>query len=117
MGIFSSLLGGGEWERSCPVCGLDAGSKPGGVTNFWGGALFQDNQQHQLAVREYNRLVADNPGHFVCWPAVVDMYVSRQALIEYRQVWENKHPGNQGPVWQDITTMLDGKASHNPVIF
>lgn len=119
MGVLKGIFTGnfGPWAVRCPVCGLDAGTKPGSFTNFYGIAMFQNLENHRTAVEGYNRLVDQNPGVFICWPAVVMMHLSRSSLEQYQQVYLNEYPGNHGGIWQDIQTMLDGKASHNPVVF
>jgi hypothetical protein len=118
MGFLKSLFTGdfGPYMVSCPVCGLIAGSKPGGFTNFYGLAMFQNPEHLRSAVNAYNQLTDQNPGIFICWPAVVMMHVSQSSLKQYQQAWVNDNPGNYGVVWQDIQTMLDGKASHDPVV-
>ena len=102
---------------SCPKCGALTTAKPGGFTDFYGHALFQDSEACNRAVKEYRQLAADNPGRYICWPAVVTRYVSRAAVLEYRQIWENNNPGNRGAVWKDINMLLDGTAGHDPVVY
>ena len=118
MGFFRTVFGdGGPYMKDCPICGLMAGSKPGGFTDFYGLSMFGgDSVAYRNAVSEYQQLSSRNPYDFVCWPAVVTRWVSMSSVQEYRQIWENNHPGDRGSVWKDITVILDGKTRHNPVV-
>jgi hypothetical protein len=115
MGLFKEIFGNGI--SNCPECGAMTTAKPGGFTDFYGYALFQDRDACNRALQEYRRLVSDNPGSYICWPAVVTRHVSRAAVLEYRQIWENNHPGNRGSTWKDINDLLDGTAGHDPVVY
>jgi len=120
MGIFKTIFGTGSdpWMEPCPICGEDSGGKPGGLLSFYGISAFGgDDVALRNAVNHFEELSRQNPYNFICFPAIVSMYASRQGLLEYRQVWENKHPGNRGSVWQSITKLLDGKCHHDPVVY
>ena len=118
MGIFKSIFGGDDpWMRPCPVCGEDSGGKPGAFLSFYGISAFGgDSTALRNAVAHFENLTRQNPGNFICFPSIVSMYASQQGLLEFRQVWENTHPGNKGIVWRSLTNVIEGKCRHDHVV-